>query len=101
MRRKVPDDVPARCPPSELWACAVTGAAAISAASASGARARSEVDIELKPPRGARTVVGRVVHLGNPGVVVDVRHVRGVVLALAPHVALARDLVDTVDEPVV
>src|SRR5262245_5563119 len=100
MRRNVADDVPARCPPSVT--CAPASPHAHSTPSASSAPPGSlEVHIELEPPLAAGAVVGRIVHLAHAHVVVDVGHVRRVVLARAEDAAAAGDPVHAVVDVVV
>src|SRR5262245_14181234 len=87
MRRKVPDAVPARCPPSVACAPAAHGSSSRSA-EASAAR-KLEVDVKRQPPERARPVVRRIVHLADADEVVHTRDVARIELPLAPHVALA------------
>src|SRR5438046_8065656 len=104
MRRNVPDDVPARCSPSEL--CAMAGEAAPISAAAVAAkrparRKRSEIDIELRSPLGAGAVVRRVIDSANANELVQAVDVVGIEAAFAPDVALAGDRIDAIDEVVV
>src|SRR5260221_7947044 len=102
IRRNVAEDVPARCPPSEPWACAGSAASRTARMASPASVCRwSEIDIELQPPLRAGSVVGRIVHLTHAGEVVQAAHVVRIELALAPHPAAAGDGVDAIVDVVV
>src|SRR5262249_16687452 len=96
-RRDVADDGPGRWPPGGARARAE---AATRSSAATRPAKRLQIDIELQPPLRARTVVRRVVDLGDVREVVQAADVVRVVLALAPDPAASRDRVDAVVEVV-
>src|SRR5580765_499893 len=113
IRRNVADDVPARWPPSEPWACAARGASApasrITSAPASPPRRRaahragvrrSEIDIELCLPHAVAVVRG-VVDRAHAREVVEAGEVARVVLAVTPARAQAAESVHDIERVVV
>src|SRR5262245_55869102 len=106
MRRNVPLDVPARCPPSEPCACALAGASssaaatAIASGAASSPEGRLEVHIELGPPRAA-AVVRWVVDRAHTRELVESGEVARVGQAVAPARPPAAVRVDHIDSEVI
>src|SRR5262245_60425923 len=101
MRRNVPDDVPARWPPSEPCARA-TEASSSPPAKAMARRAASlpdrllEIDIELRPPHAVAVVRG-VVDRAHVLELVEAGEVTRVGLAVAPAQPAAGERVHDVD----
>src|SRR6516162_8973727 len=109
MRRNVPDDVPARCPPSEACACAVPGAPSHATEAITQARAPRrrpvlerllKIHIELHPPLRP-AVVGRVVDRAHAREIVEPGEIARIVLAVAPRQAPAAERVHDADRVVV